>query len=145
MWWLGLHLAISPAHQPQFNLNGLEHSLLPASGLLKSNWSHAMQFGANLLRHKALGLPQNVPAFGASGLKGTLGRLLHVDLRGDVTPMVMNLSMACVRNMCHQTVACLLNLRLSRMVGIAKLLRLAAQWKTIETRDCDALWLLLSD
>ena len=59
-----------------------------------------MRYGAELLRHKSFGFPNTMPAFGeevgirrsrdkklakASDLKGAVGRLLYVDLRGDGT------------------------------------------------------------
>ena len=60
----GIHLAISPAHQPQSNgvaerLVGLAKQctrrLLLVAGLPDSHWSYAMRFAAEMLRHKALG------------------------------------------------------------------------------------------
>ena len=69
----GVHLATSPAHQPQSNgvaerLAGLvkqcTRRLLLAAGLPDFYWSYAMRFAAEMLRHKALGFQWHVPAFG---------------------------------------------------------------------------------
>ena len=66
------HLSTSPAHQPQTNgvaerLFGLAKQrtrrLLLASTLPDVYWIYAMRF-AEMLRHKALGFPWNVPACG---------------------------------------------------------------------------------
>ena len=56
----GIHLATSPAHQPQSNgvakrLVGLDPDIY---------WSYGMRFATEMLRHKALGFPWHVPAFG---------------------------------------------------------------------------------
>ena len=69
----GIHLATSPAHQPQSNgvaerLVGLAKQctrhLLLAAALPDLYWSYAMRFAAEMLRHKALGFQWHVPAFG---------------------------------------------------------------------------------
>ena len=69
----GIHLATSPAYQPQSNglaerMVGLAKQctlrLLLASRLPDTYWSYAMRFAAELLRHKALGFTWNMPAFG---------------------------------------------------------------------------------
>ena len=65
----GIHLATSPAHQPQSNgvaerLVGLAKQctrrLLLAANLPDLYWSYAMRFVAEMLRHKALGFPWHV-------------------------------------------------------------------------------------
>ena len=62
----GIHVATSPAHQPQSKglaerLVGLAKQttrrLLLARRLPKSCWTYAMGYGAELLRHKSLGFP----------------------------------------------------------------------------------------
>ena len=69
----GIHLATSPAYQPQSNgvaerMVGLAKQcarrLLLASRLPDIYWSYAMRFAAEMLRHKALGFSWNLPAFG---------------------------------------------------------------------------------
>ena len=72
----GIHLATSPAYQPQSNgvaerMVGLAKQctrvtrrLLLASRLPDIYWSYAMRFAAEMLRHKALGFLWNMPAFG---------------------------------------------------------------------------------
>ena len=69
----GIHLTTSPAYQPQSNgvaerMAGLAkqctRQLLLASKLPDIYWSYAMRFAAELLRHKVLGFPWNMPAFG---------------------------------------------------------------------------------
>ena len=69
----GIHLATSPACQPQSNglaerMVGLAKQctrrLLLASRLPDIYWSYAMRFAAEMLRHKALAFTWNMPAFG---------------------------------------------------------------------------------
>ena len=105
----GIHLATSPAHQPQSNgvaerLVGLAKQctrhLLQATSLPNIYWSYAMCFAAEMLRHKVLGFPWHVPAFGEEvGIrrshdkkqakcahnKGAVGRLIAIDPWGNGT------------------------------------------------------------
>ena len=98
----GIHLATSPAYQPQSNgvaerMIGLAKQctrrLLLASRLPDIYWSYAMRFAAEMLRHKALGFSWNLPAFGeevgmwrsqdkklikSSTNRGAIGRLIEV-------------------------------------------------------------------
>ena len=99
----GIHLATSPAYQPQSNgvaerMVGLAKQctrrLLLASKLPDIYWSYAMRFAAELLRHKALGFPWNMPAFGeevgmwrsqdkklikSAQSRGAIGQLIEVN------------------------------------------------------------------
>ena len=98
----GIHLATSPAYQPQSNgvaerMVGLAKQcarrLLLASRLPDIYWSYAMRFAAEMLRHKALGFAWNLPAFGeevgmwrsqdkklikSAHNRGAIGRLIEV-------------------------------------------------------------------
>ena len=98
----GIHLATSPAYQPQSNgvairMVGLAKQctrrLLLASRLPNIYWSYAMRFAAEVLRHKALGFTWNMPAFGeevgmwrsqdkklikSAHNRGAIGRLIEV-------------------------------------------------------------------
>ena len=98
----GIHLATSPAYQPQSNgvaerMVGLAKQctrrLLLASRLPDIYWSYAMRFAAEMLRHKALGFSWNMPAFGeevgmwrsqdkklikSANNRGAIGRLIEV-------------------------------------------------------------------
>ena len=98
----GIHLATSPAYQPQSNgvaerMVGLAKQctrrLLLASRLPDLYWSYAMRFAAEMLRHKALGFTWNLPAFGeevgmwrsqdkklikSAQHRGVIGRLIEV-------------------------------------------------------------------
>ena len=98
----GIHLATSPAYQPQSNgvaerMVGLAKQctrrLLLASRLPDIYWSYAMRFAAEMLRHKALGFTWNLPAFGeevgmwrsqdkklikSAQHRGVIGRLIEV-------------------------------------------------------------------
>ena len=98
----GIHLCTSPAYQPQSNgvaerMVGLAKQcarrLLLASRLPDIYWSYAMRFAAEMLRHKALGFPWNLPAFGeevgiwrsqdkklikSAQNRGAIGRLIEV-------------------------------------------------------------------
>ena len=98
----GIHLATSPAYQPQSNgvaerMVGLAKQctrrLLLASRLPDIYWSYAMRFAAEMLRHKALGFTWNLPAFGeevgmwrsqdkklikSAQQRGAIGRLIEV-------------------------------------------------------------------
>ena len=98
----GIHLCTSPAYQPQSNgvaerMVGLAKQsarrLLLASRLPDIYWSYAMRFAAEMLRHKALGFPWNLPAFGeevgiwrsqdkklikSANNRGAIGRLIEV-------------------------------------------------------------------
>ena len=98
----GIHLATSPAYQPQSNgvaerMVGLAKQctrrLLLASQLPDIYWSYAMRFAAEMLRHKALGFTWNLPAFGeevgmwrsqdkklikSAQQRGAIGRLIEV-------------------------------------------------------------------
>ena len=99
----GIRLATSPAYQPQGNglaerMVGLAKQctrrLLLASRLPDIYWSYAMRFAAELLRHKALEFPWNMPAFGeevgmwrsrdkklikSAQNRGAIGRLIKVN------------------------------------------------------------------
>ena len=103
----GIHLATSPAHQPQSNgvaerLVGLakqcKRRLLLAAGLPDLYWSYAMRFAAEMLRHKALGFQWHVPAFGeevgvwrshdkkqSAHRKGAVGGLIAIESWGNGT------------------------------------------------------------
>ena len=98
----GIHLATSPAYQPQSNgvaerMVGLAKQctrrLLLASRLPDIYWSYAMRFAAEMLRHKALGFSWNMPPFGeevgmwrsqdkklikSANNRGAIGRLIEV-------------------------------------------------------------------
>ena len=98
----GIHLATSPAYQPQSNgvaerMVGLAKQctrrLLLASRLPDIYWSYAMRFAAEMLRHRALGFTWNLPAFGeevgmwrsqdkklikSAQQRGAIGRLIEV-------------------------------------------------------------------
>ena len=98
----GIHLATSPAYQPQSNgvaerMVGLAKQcarrLLLESRLPDFYWSYAMRFAAEMLRHKALGFSWNLPAFGeevgmwrsqdkelikSAKNRGAIGRLIEV-------------------------------------------------------------------
>ena len=98
----GIHLATSPAYQPQSSgvaerMVGLAKQctrrLLLASRLPDIYWSYAMRFAAEMLRHKASGFAWNMPAFGeevgmwrsqdkklikAANNRGAIGRLIAV-------------------------------------------------------------------
>ena len=105
----GIHLATSPAHQPQSNgvarrLVGLAKQctrrLLLAAGVPDFYWSYAIRFVAEMLRHNALGFQWHVPAFGeevgmwrshdkqqakSAHHKGAVGRLIAIELWGNGT------------------------------------------------------------
>ena len=99
----GIHLATSPAHQPQSNgvaerlvgpAKQCTRRLLLVANLPDLYWSYAMRCAAGMLRRRALGFQWRVSAFGEEvGLwrshdkrqansahnKGAVGRLIAID------------------------------------------------------------------